>query len=73
MVEKQHVNELFSRRDDKREFEMLFQELWDQPEKFFEYFRMKPETFKYKLEKIEESITKFTHVPQTPILIHETD
>jgi len=57
----EHVNELFSRRDDKGEFEMLFQELWDQPEKFFEYFRMKPETFEYILEKIEESITKFSN------------
>lgn len=38
----EHVNQLFSNRDDKGEFQMLFQELWDQPEKFFDYFRMRP-------------------------------
>jgi len=36
----EHVNKLFSRINDKREFEMLFQELWDQPEKFFEFSLM---------------------------------
>lgn len=57
----EHVNQLFSRRDDKGEFQMLFQELWDQPEKFFEYFRMRPATFEYILEGIEESIKKFSN------------
>ena len=33
----EHVNQLFSNRDDKGEFQILFQELWDQPEKFFDY------------------------------------
>ncbi len=37
-----HVNQLFLCRDDKGEFQMLFQELWDQLENFFEYFRMSP-------------------------------
>ena len=45
----EHVNQLFSNRDDKGEFQMLFQELWDQPEKFFDYFRMRPATFEYIL------------------------
>lgn len=45
----------------KTEFQMLFQELWDQPEKFFEYLRMRPVTFEYILEGIEESIKKFSN------------
>lgn len=57
----EHVNQLFSRRDDKGEFEILFQELWDQQEKFFEYFRMRPGAFAYILEKIEEGIIKFSN------------
>lgn len=53
-----HVNQLFSRRDDKGEFQMLFQELCDKPEKFFEYFRMRPATFECTLKGIEKSIEK---------------
>ncbi|XP_054015918.1 uncharacterized protein LOC128896575, partial [Hylaeus anthracinus] len=58
----EHVNGLFSSRDDKGEFKMLFQELWEQPEKFFEYFRMRPAAFEYILKEIEERITKFSNV-----------
>ena len=57
----EHVNQLFANRDDKGEFQMLFQELLDQPEKFFDYFRMKPATFEYILKGIEESIKKISN------------
>lgn len=57
----EHVNQLFSRRDDKGEFEMLFQELWGQPENFLEYFAMRPAIFEYVLEAIEENIKKFSN------------
>lgn len=57
----EHVNPLFASRDEKGEFEMLFQELWDQPEKFFEYFRMRPATFEYILKGIEAKIKKFSN------------
>ncbi len=57
----EHVNQLFSSRNKKGEFQMLFSELWDQPEKFFEYFRMTPTTFEYILKGIEESIKKFSN------------
>lgn len=57
----EHVSQLFSGRDDKGEFRMLFREIWDQPEKFFEYFRMTPETFDYILKGIEKRIEKFSN------------
>ena len=42
----------------KREFQALFPELCDQPEKFFEYFRMTPATFEYILSGITETTKK---------------
>lgn len=42
---------------------MLFQEhLWDQPEKFFEYFGLRPATFEYILKGIE--VATFCHFCQ---------
>lgn len=57
----EHVNQLFSNRDDKGEFQMLFQELRDQPEKFFDYFRMRPATFECILKEREESIKNISN------------
>lgn len=57
----EHVNHLFAARDDKGEFQMLFQDLSDNPQKFFEYFRMRPTTFEYILKGIEERITKYSN------------
>lgn len=61
IVRTEHVNPIFGSRDGKGEFELLFKDLCDQPERFFEYFRMKPETFEYILQGIEERITKFSN------------
>ena len=33
----EHVNQIFVSRDEKGDFKMLFQELCDQPERFFFY------------------------------------
>ena len=55
------INQISVSRDEKGEFKMLFQELCDQPERFFEYFRMTPATFEYILQGIEEIITKFSN------------
>lgn len=57
----EHVSELFVSRDEKGEFKMLFRDLCDQPERFFEYFRMTQATFEYILHGIEERITKFSN------------
>lgn len=54
----EHVNKIFSSRPINGEYHTLFQDLLEQPNKFFEYFRMLPETFHYILEGIEDSITK---------------
>lgn len=54
----EHVNNIFSSRPINGEYHTLFEELLEQPKKFFEYFRMLPETFHYILGGIEESITK---------------
>ncbi|KAF0750290.1 protein ALP1-like [Aphis craccivora] len=55
MVEKQSMSTSYFPEETTKE------KLCDQLEKFFEYFRIKPETFEYILEKIEESITKFSN------------
>ena len=52
----EHVSQLFECRDEKGEFSLLFEELRDQPLKFFEYFRMTPETFEYILKEVKEKI-----------------
>lgn len=54
----EHVNKIFSSRSINGEYQTLFQDLVEQPNKFFEYFRMLPGTLYYILEGIEESITK---------------
>lgn len=54
----EYVNGLLAARDNKGEYQMLFQDLLSQPIKFYEYFRMTPKTFKYILTGIEEKITK---------------
>lgn len=57
----EHVNPIFLSRDEKGEFEVLYKDLYDQPERFFEYFRMKPATLEYILQGIEERITKLSN------------
>lgn len=51
------VNEIFENHH-LSEYFQLFEELKDQPRKFFEYYRMTHETYCYILKAIEEEITK---------------
>lgn len=46
------INPIFEERDKSGEFHTLFPKLLEQPKKFFEYFRMKPNTFWYLLNGI---------------------
>ncbi|KAJ8944746.1 hypothetical protein NQ318_011652 [Aromia moschata] len=52
---------LFVPRDDKGEYQMLISDLSDSPQKFFEYFRMRPTKFVYILKDIGERITKYSN------------
>jgi hypothetical protein len=51
------VNEIFEERKNG-EFHTLFPQLLEQPCKFYDYFRMFPETFWYILNDIRDDIKK---------------
>ena len=54
----ENVHPLFASRNEKGEFSLLFNDLWDQPQNFADYFRIKPETFHLILTGIEGAIKK---------------
>lgn len=53
-----HVHEINRSRCEVGEYHSLFPQLMAHPEKFYEYFRMHKETFKYILNKIECRLKK---------------
>ncbi|CAH1989618.1 unnamed protein product [Acanthoscelides obtectus] len=52
------INEILSRRNLLGEFHHLHDDLLNDPQKFFDYYRMSLETFQYILSAIESSIAK---------------
>jgi hypothetical protein len=52
------VNEIFEGRETNGEFHTLFLQLLEQLCKFYDYFRMLPETFWYILNDIRDGIKK---------------
>lgn len=52
------VNEYFVDREVAGEYHRIFPDLLRQPDKFFDYFRMMPDTFYYILHKISPLISK---------------
>lgn len=55
------VNDLYKTRKTESEYVRLFNELKQQPSKFFQYFRMSESTFDYILHKIERRIQKHSN------------
>lgn len=55
------VNDLYARRGEESEYVKLFNELRQQPTKFFEYFRMTSSTFDYILNRIKPRIQKYSN------------
>lgn len=56
-------------RGDHGEFHHLFQELQEDPAKFFAYFRMSVATFEYLLDKIQHKLIKrWTNFNLNPIM-----
>lgn len=55
---KNWVNDIYEKREEHGEFHLLFDDLLQQSQKFFEYFRMLPETFNYILSQIYERLEK---------------
>lgn len=53
------VNPLYARRGEESEYVRIFEELRQQPTKFFEYFRMSLSTFEYILKRIKPRIQKY--------------
>ncbi|XP_059147843.1 uncharacterized protein LOC131953030 [Physella acuta] len=56
--EKEWVNPIFAEREKCGEFHTLFPKLLEQPQKFYEYFRMNRDTFEYILNNIRPYIEK---------------
>ncbi|XP_072384561.1 uncharacterized protein [Diabrotica undecimpunctata] len=52
------VNDIYRNREENGEFHLIWNDLLRQPQKFFEYFRMLPETFNYILFHISERLEK---------------
>jgi hypothetical protein len=52
------VNPIFDEREKCGEFHTLFPMLLEQPQKFFQYFRMGPDTFWYIVHNIRPYIEK---------------
>lgn len=59
------VNEIFRKRKEFGEFQHIWQDLRNNEEKFFSYFRMKEETFNYILNVIKDNITKYCNFRET--------
>ena len=52
------VNPIYEEREKSGEFHTLFPKLLESPKKFYEYFRMSPETYYYVLNRIKPHIEK---------------
>lgn len=58
MQPREWVNEYFEDIEQNGEYHRIFPDLLQQPERFRQYFRMRPETFFYILEVISPEIRK---------------
>uniref|UniRef100_A0A6P7F193 Uncharacterized protein LOC114324161 n=1 Tax=Diabrotica virgifera virgifera TaxID=50390 RepID=A0A6P7F193_DIAVI len=52
------VNDLYRNREENGEFHLIWNDLLHQPQQFFEYFRMLPETFNYIFSHISGRLEK---------------
>lgn len=59
------VSPILSKRKNLGEFNHLHEELMRNKEKFFDYYRMDMETFKYILTAIQPSVTKWSNFRET--------
>ncbi|CAH2010300.1 unnamed protein product [Acanthoscelides obtectus] len=59
------INEILSRRNLLGEFHHLHDDLLNDPQKFFDYYRMSLDTFQYILSAIESSIAKDSNFRET--------
>ena len=59
------VNPIFEKRHSLGEFNHLHSELESDPQKFFDYYRMRPTTFKYILIAIDPIVTKESNFRET--------
>lgn len=59
------VNDIFLTRDQEGEYVTLFKDLKEQPQKFYEYFRMLPSTFNYILNRIHQRLQTYSNFRKT--------
>lgn len=52
------MNDIYVSREERGEYHTLFPQLLEQADKFYEYMRMKKETFYYIQESIRDLIAK---------------